>query len=127
MRVVEPDLRDPIMSMIRTYLSSTPFYFKSDFAQILSGEEEAAFGWFTLNALRGSLGNGGYNSVGFLDLGGASMQMTFLPSAGHHVLADFYPFVINGTSEIRLYAKSKKEKIFFVFICFFRLFVLWHC
>jgi Golgi nucleoside diphosphatase len=64
-----------------------------------------------LNSYRHTLGNKGVDSFGFLDLGGASIQTAFVPANQHYVLSNFFPLVFNGTSEIRLYAKSKNEKM----------------
>ena len=67
----------------------------SNSAAILSGEDEGAFSWACANYLKhtlqpalaavheaGPLALGAIETVGALDLGGASTQITFVPAAG---------------------------------------------
>lgn len=61
-----------------------------DHVRIISGEEEALFGWISINFLMGRLGHVDDDdtsgeptrkgTVGFLDMGGASAQIAFEPS-----------------------------------------------
>eukprot|EP00127_Corallochytrium_limacisporum_P003469 Clim_evm97s149 gene=Clim_evmTU97s149 len=44
---------------------------------IMDGEDEAAYAWLTVNFLMGNLGEPSDNTVGVLDLGGASTQIAF--------------------------------------------------
>ncbi|XP_014826484.1 PREDICTED: ectonucleoside triphosphate diphosphohydrolase 2-like [Poecilia mexicana] len=75
---------DKVLKEVRDKLSSYPFQFKE--AKILSGQEEGAYGWVTVNYLLekfikydfvGHWLNPGRNTIGALDLGGASTQITF--------------------------------------------------
>mmetsp|Transcript_30107 Transcript_30107/g.39646 ORF Transcript_30107/g.39646 Transcript_30107/m.39646 type:complete len:555 (-) Transcript_30107:173-1837(-) len=80
--------RTALMEAIRDYMfdeSKNPFYFEWDFARVISGEEEAAYGWTSVNFLGGILA---MNEVGFgpvdadktygsLDLGGDSASIAF--------------------------------------------------
>ncbi|EER15043.1 Ectonucleoside triphosphate diphosphohydrolase, putative [Perkinsus marinus ATCC 50983] len=109
MRDVVPARRDALMKECIRYLKETPFYFREDYAQVLSGEEEAAFGWLSLNADNRTLA--GYNqdaSLGWLDMGGASFQVAFVPTRAHYVLQNLFPLALSprGYSSIRLYTKS---------------------
>ena len=73
--------RELIMSNTRGWLvtvANNPFLFSPLYAKILSGEEEAVFGWIAVNYLSNRF-NG--QSVGALDLGGASTQLTVDPRA----------------------------------------------
>lgn len=77
MRLVpEPD-RSAIMADVRQALESWPFDFER--AEIISGQQEGLYGWVSVNYLLGLLGRGAFPTVGALDLGGASTQVTFLP------------------------------------------------
>jgi len=51
--------------------------------RIISGEEEGLFGWLSVNYLMDGFGssNSGRATYGFLDMGGASTQIAFEPSA----------------------------------------------
>ncbi|KAI9799831.1 MAG: hypothetical protein M1825_004392 [Sarcosagium campestre] len=55
--------------------------------QVISGETEGVYGWLAVNYLLGSLDHAqehehgkGHHTYGFLDMGGASAQMAFLPN-----------------------------------------------
>ncbi|MEE6528422.1 hypothetical protein FKM82_030705 [Ascaphus truei] len=45
----------------------------------MNGTDEGILAWVTVNFLTGRLYEGSQHSVGTLDLGGASTQITFLP------------------------------------------------
>nr|XP_046241607.1 ectonucleoside triphosphate diphosphohydrolase 2-like [Scatophagus argus] len=73
-----------ILKEVQNKLQSYPFKFMN--ATILSGQEEGAYGWVTVNYLLenfakyGFVGrwlNPGKETIGALDLGGASTQITF--------------------------------------------------
>ncbi|XP_029961177.1 ectonucleoside triphosphate diphosphohydrolase 2-like [Salarias fasciatus] len=73
-----------VLKEVETKLRSYPFHFKE--AVILSGQAEGAYGWVTVNYLLenfvkyGFIGqwlNSGKETIGALDLGGASTQITF--------------------------------------------------
>ncbi|XP_020626945.1 ectonucleoside triphosphate diphosphohydrolase 8-like [Orbicella faveolata] len=82
---------DRILASVRQTLASSPFMFKDEFARIISGEEEGLSSWVTVNYLNGALKDLQETSqvdgvlvsqklVGALDMGGASTQITFVPS-----------------------------------------------
>ncbi|KAG7240053.1 hypothetical protein INR49_028056 [Caranx melampygus] len=73
-----------VLKEIENKLRSYPFNFKE--ATILSGAQEGAFGWVTVNYLNENFAKYGFagrwlhpgrETVGALDLGGASTQITF--------------------------------------------------
>ncbi|KAK2837103.1 hypothetical protein Q5P01_014315 [Channa striata] len=75
---------DRLLKEVENKLRSYPFIFKE--AAILSGQQEGAYGWVTVNYLLenfvkyGFVGrwlNPGRQMIGALDLGGASTQITF--------------------------------------------------
>ncbi|KAK3727326.1 hypothetical protein QZH41_018173, partial [Actinostola sp. cb2023] len=58
--------------------SFCPFLYSEANVRIITGEEEAVFGWITLNFIKGTFSSSNsINSFGALDLGGASTQNTF--------------------------------------------------
>lgn len=77
MRLVPEPARSAIMADVRGALEASPFDFQA--AEIISGAQEGLFGWISVNYLLGHLGRGPFTSVGALDLGGASTQITFMP------------------------------------------------
>ena len=108
LRDLIPTARDGIMRETIQFISGySPFYFKPDHALVISGEEEGAYGWLTVNALKGVLGkDSGESTYGIIDLGGASMQVSFVPETNHYVLQNCYPLTLTDQTTYRLYAKS---------------------
>nr|XP_046233664.1 ectonucleoside triphosphate diphosphohydrolase 1 isoform X2 [Scatophagus argus] len=64
-----------VLQAVGAALQKTPFSFQG--ARILSGQEEGAFGWVTVNYLDDRLTQG-LETTGALDLGGASTQISFV-------------------------------------------------
>ncbi|KAG3264395.1 ectonucleoside triphosphate diphosphohydrolase 1 isoform X2 [Ictidomys tridecemlineatus] len=89
LRMESEQLADRVIGAVIRTLSTYPFNFQG--ATIITGQEEGAYGWITINYLLGSFfQNSGWLSgisekmnhektFGALDLGGASTQITFVP------------------------------------------------
>ncbi|XP_075762098.1 ectonucleoside triphosphate diphosphohydrolase 2-like isoform X3 [Pelodiscus sinensis] len=80
----DPQASDRVLSAVTSTLKSYPFDFRG--AKILSGEDEGVFGWVTANYLLENFIKYGWvgqwfrpkkPTVGAMDLGGASTQITF--------------------------------------------------
>lgn len=56
-------------------LGGSGFRFEDAWARVLSGADEGVFGWVAFNARAGTLGTS--NTLGALDLGGSSLEVTF--------------------------------------------------
>ena len=108
LRDLIPTARDAVMSETIAFLSNySPFDFNPTHALVISGEEEGAYAWLAVNALKGVLGaDRGESTVGVIDLGGASVQLSFVPEQNHYVLQNCYPISLTDQSTYRLYAKS---------------------
>ncbi|XP_068020208.1 ectonucleoside triphosphate diphosphohydrolase 8-like [Melanerpes formicivorus] len=98
---------DQVLAEVTKTMQEYPVAFKG--AQILTGEEEAAYGWITTNYLLGSftkysprahawLRPEAANLLGALDLGGASTQISFVPEGPG--------LNRNGSSRLTLYGSS---------------------
>ncbi|XP_054876462.1 ectonucleoside triphosphate diphosphohydrolase 2-like [Poeciliopsis prolifica] len=96
---------EQVLKEVRDKLSSYPFQFKE--AKILSGQEEGAYGWVTVNYLLenfikyGFVGhwlNPGRNTIGAMDLGGASTQITFETSQKLEDLKDQMKLTLYGNT-----------------------------
>ncbi|NWW76697.1 ENTP8 diphosphohydrolase, partial [Climacteris rufus] len=98
---------EQVLAEVAKTLQEYPVAFKG--ARILTGEEEGAYGWITINYLLDSftkyspkartwLRPEAANILGALDLGGASTQITFMPEGS--VMSQ------NGASEFTLYGYS---------------------
>ncbi|XP_052771373.1 ectonucleoside triphosphate diphosphohydrolase 8-like [Mya arenaria] len=88
---VDSSKSNAILNQVRlTFEVNSTFFFPNDTAQarIISGQEEGTFGWVTANYVSGKLGAGLASNelsdplyeeltVGALDMGGASTQITF--------------------------------------------------
>lgn len=97
LNAVNSSQSNAILSVIRNTIKKYPFMFtnETEQARIISGEEEGLYSWVTSNYVIGAFGvkkptlQGAGNSwqmtatgdgtVGAMDLGGASTQMTFYP------------------------------------------------
>lgn len=77
MRLVPEPERGAIMDDVRRSLAASGFDFRK--AEVITGQQEGLFGWISVNYLLGQLGHGPFPTVGALDLGGASTQITFVP------------------------------------------------
>ncbi len=72
------EYQDAMLAGIREYLAGTPF--KGPRADLISGGEEGRYGWTAVNYLLRRLDpEKPFATVGALDLGGGSTQITFLP------------------------------------------------
>lgn len=101
-----------IMKEVENKLRSYPFKFKE--ATILSGQREGAYGWVTVNYLLenfvkyGFVGhwlNPGRKTIGALDLGGASTQITFETSEEIEDRSNAMELILYG-QRYKLYTQS---------------------
>lgn len=79
LRLLQGDQADRLLDQVRVLFRSTPFVSTDDAVSILDGTDEGISAWLTLNFLLGTV-EGTAASVGMLDLGGGSTQVTFKPS-----------------------------------------------
>ncbi|XP_038599841.1 ectonucleoside triphosphate diphosphohydrolase 1 [Tachyglossus aculeatus] len=89
LRLENSTLAEEVLSAVEKSLGSYPFDFQG--ARIITGKEEGAYGWITINYLLGNFNQssawlkflpkswGSQETSGALDLGGASTQITFVP------------------------------------------------
>ncbi|XP_055503135.1 ectonucleoside triphosphate diphosphohydrolase 1 isoform X1 [Leucoraja erinacea] len=71
---------EKLLHAVEQFIHTYPFDFQG--ARIISGLDEGAFGWITINYLMGILQQdtaGEPDTLGALDLGGGSTQITFVP------------------------------------------------
>jgi len=116
MRQLPPKQREAIIAEVRRYMMNEtlcPFYFEHDFARVVSGEEEGIYGWTAINFLLGKLlpastGTGtadANSSVGALDLGGASTQISFFVP-DQDILANMFKLQIGAQKHWNVYVHS---------------------
>lgn len=82
MRLLSPGDQARVLDATRTIFDRWPFRFlRPTWSRVISGVDEGVYGWMTANYLLGSFGaRDPLATVGALDLGGASTQITFVPS-----------------------------------------------
>lgn len=82
LRMVPPESAKKILDSCYEYLrSKTPFKVERSKVSVISGEDEGALGWLSINYLMGRLKgmpNESKGTVGGVEMGGASSQVTFL-------------------------------------------------
>ncbi|KAM9323750.1 ectonucleoside triphosphate diphosphohydrolase 1 [Gastrophryne carolinensis] len=106
LRLTNPRVADEVLSSVEQALCSFSFDFQG--ARIITGQEEGAYGWITINYLLGNfiqhtplvnfLANSRTETSGALDLGGASTQITFVSQ--QHIESQ------DSALQFRLYGKS---------------------
>ena len=91
MRLLHDNQRSNLLSEICTYVSETTQFQLPDcdlHVQVIPGETEGLYGWIAANYLVGGFDHPaehdhgkGHHTYGFLDMGGASAQIAFVPNA----------------------------------------------
>ncbi|XP_048407289.2 ectonucleoside triphosphate diphosphohydrolase 1 isoform X1 [Stegostoma tigrinum] len=81
LRLQDQFLAEKLMNSVEEFIKTYPFNFQG--VKIITGQEEGVFGWITVNYLKENIGKdnvgGNPETLGALDLGGASTQITFVP------------------------------------------------
>ncbi|XP_078269392.1 ectonucleoside triphosphate diphosphohydrolase 1 isoform X2 [Rhinoraja longicauda] len=81
LRLQDRTQAEKLLQAVEQFIHTYPFDFRG--ARIINGLDEGAFGWITINYLMGNLQQetaGEPDTLGALDLGGASTQITFIPN-----------------------------------------------
>ncbi|XP_048831085.1 ectonucleoside triphosphate diphosphohydrolase 5 [Brienomyrus brachyistius] len=68
-----------ILDEVHEVFAKSPFFVPSNSVTIMNGANEGILAWVTVNFLTGHLYAKSHKTVGILDLGGGSTQITFLP------------------------------------------------
>ena len=117
MRVIEQSDRFRVMAAVRNFFNNetaNPFQFVDEQARVISGEEEAIYGWTGINFAMGNLveeseGSGTVLNprltYGALDMGGASTQISFYEPNGD-IMSNLFKLQIGQGKHWNLYAHS---------------------
>ncbi|KAG5177862.1 nucleoside phosphatase GDA1/CD39, partial [Tribonema minus] len=115
MRQLEPTKRVAVLDAIRDYLGGPecPFHFEYHYVRVLAGEEEGVYGWAAVNFLRGDLlpssdGAGtaaSASTVGALDMGGASTQISFF-RPDQDIMSNLFKLQIGSQKHWNVYTHS---------------------
>ena len=109
LRLLPDGKADVILDHVEKYLKQYPFKFSHGDVQILSGQDEGAFAWLTLNYLLGNLGKPFDETVAAIDLGGGSVQQAFAMSPSEIKDApkqDYITKLKGGGKEYNVYVHS---------------------
>ncbi|KAF7486587.1 Hypothetical predicted protein [Marmota monax] len=79
LRLLPGEKAHKLLQKVKEVFKASPFLVGDDCVSIMNGTDEGVSAWITVNFLTGSLKTPGRSSVGMLDLGGGSTQITFLP------------------------------------------------
>ncbi|XP_013962228.1 ectonucleoside triphosphate diphosphohydrolase 6 isoform X3 [Canis lupus baileyi] len=79
LRLLPGEKAQKLLQKVKEVFKASPFLVGEDCVSIMNGTDEGVSAWITVNFLTGSLKTPGRSSVGMLDLGGGSTQITFLP------------------------------------------------
>jgi Golgi nucleoside diphosphatase len=104
MRTLDSITREAIMLNVRHYISRSPFYYSPTNIRVISGQEEGVNGYISINYARNTLFDAN-NAVGALDLGGVSVQLTFLPDSNREIIDNYFPLRLRGQT-LGLYTHS---------------------
>ena len=109
LRLLPDGKADIILDHVKDYLGKYPFSFSKEDVKILSGQDEGAFSWLTLNYLLGNLGKPYDQTVAAIDLGGGSVQQAFAMSPTElkdAPEADYITSLRGGGKEYNVYVHS---------------------
>lgn len=117
MRILQPQDRARVINACRAFFSNSTyskFKFQNDYARVISGEEEAIYGWAGANFVLGSLlkSSEGSGTVmnpeltyGTVELGGASSQIAFYQS-NEDIMSNLFKLQIGQGKHWNVYAHS---------------------
>ncbi|KAG2578990.1 probable apyrase 5 isoform X2 [Panicum virgatum] len=91
LRLLDAAVSESVLESCRDVLRQSGFLFQDKWATVISGAEEGIYAWVAANYALGTLGGDPHDTTGIIELGGASVQVTFvtgepLPPEFSHVL-----------------------------------------
>ncbi|KGL88785.1 Ectonucleoside triphosphate diphosphohydrolase 3, partial [Charadrius vociferus] len=124
LRLQNETAANEVLASIQNYFRAQPFEFRG--AQIITGPEEGVYGWITANYLMGNFLERnlwrtwvhpyGKETMGALDLGGASTQISFIPEDSQEnfnsiLKVNLYGYNYNVyTRSFQCYGRDEAEK-----------------
>lgn len=79
LRLLPGEKAQHLLDTVRALFLESPFLSRDDSVSIMDGTDEGISAWITVNFLTGGLHGARLPTVGMLDLGGGSTQITFSP------------------------------------------------
>ncbi|KAJ8410143.1 hypothetical protein AAFF_G00201240 [Aldrovandia affinis] len=81
LRLLPEEKARALLEQVQQVFDESKFFIPSDSVGIMNGTNEGILAWVTVNFLTGHLYSNSNKTVGTLDLGGGSTQITFLPKS----------------------------------------------
>ncbi|XP_062863601.1 ectonucleoside triphosphate diphosphohydrolase 5 [Trichomycterus rosablanca] len=81
LRLMPKEKAQGLLEQVKEVFDESPFYVPQNSVTIMNGANEGVLAWVTVNFLTGHLYANTRKTVGILDLGGGSTQITFLPNS----------------------------------------------
>ncbi|XP_058471715.1 ectonucleoside triphosphate diphosphohydrolase 5-like [Solea solea] len=81
LRLLPEEKARALLKEVQEVFEESPFYVADNSVSIMNGMNEGVLAWVTVNFLTGHLYSSTRRTVGILDLGGGSTQITFLPKS----------------------------------------------
>ncbi|RXM33243.1 Ectonucleoside triphosphate diphosphohydrolase 5 [Acipenser ruthenus] len=87
LRLLPNEKAQALLEEVQEVFEESPFLVPNNSVSIMDGTNEGILAWVTVNFLTGHLYLKSYRTVGTLDLGGGSTQITFLPKTKKTLLS----------------------------------------
>ncbi|XP_062211410.1 probable apyrase 6 [Phragmites australis] len=78
LRLLEERAQEAILASCRDVLRASGFRFEDAWAKVIPGSDEGIYAWIAANYALGTLGGDPHKTIGIIELGGASAQLTFV-------------------------------------------------
>uniref|UniRef100_A0A673XFI5 nucleoside diphosphate phosphatase n=1 Tax=Salmo trutta TaxID=8032 RepID=A0A673XFI5_SALTR len=103
LRLLPEEKANALLDEVREVFDESPFFVPNNSVSIMNGTNEGVLAWVTVNFLTGHLYAKTRKTVGILDLGGGSTQITFLPKSKVNVK-------LNSTDVLRRFSSCLPKK-----------------
>ncbi|KAJ8341594.1 hypothetical protein SKAU_G00338850 [Synaphobranchus kaupii] len=105
LRLLPKEKANALLEEVQEVFADSPFFVPNNSVTIMNGKNEGVLAWVTVNFLTGHLYSHTKKTVGILDLGGGSTQITFLPKSKKTVISAPPTYIarfnmFNGTYEL---------------------------
>ncbi|KAL5220640.1 hypothetical protein ABZP36_025353 [Zizania latifolia] len=78
LRLLDAVVAEAVLESCRALLRESGFQFQDEWATVISGAEEGMYAWIAANYALDTLGDDLQDTTGIIELGGASIQVTFV-------------------------------------------------